>query len=185
VEGIEQLADAFPCVFDGSFVGFAQKRFELGEGLLDWVEIRTVGRQEEELGADGADGFAHGTAFVAAEIVHDDDVAGGERRRQDLLDIGEEALAVDRSIDDAGCIDPVGAQCGEERQRPPAAPRDFRNQPLAARTAAMGTRHIGFGPGLVDEDQTGSIELALMRFPAKTPPGDVRPVLLGCVQAFF
>jgi hypothetical protein len=39
---------------------------------------------------------------VTAEIVHDDDVAGFERRHEDLLDIGEEAEAVDRPIDDAG-----------------------------------------------------------------------------------
>jgi hypothetical protein len=51
------------------------------------------------------------TAFtlVTAEIVDDDNVAGLERRHQNLLDIGEEAFAVDRSIDHAGSIDAVAA----------------------------------------------------------------------------
>ena len=35
-----------------------------------------VGRQEQELGACVAHSFARGGAFVAAEIIHDDDVAG-------------------------------------------------------------------------------------------------------------
>ena len=56
--------------------GFAQQVLELGEDLLDRVQIGRVFRQEEELGAGGADGVAHRLALVAAEIVHDDDVAG-------------------------------------------------------------------------------------------------------------
>jgi hypothetical protein len=43
--------------------------FELGEDLLDRVEIGTVWRQEEEFGADAADGLANGLSLVAAEIV--------------------------------------------------------------------------------------------------------------------
>jgi hypothetical protein len=37
---------------------------------------------------------------VAAEIVHDDDVAGLEDRNELLLDIGAEAFAVDRTVED-------------------------------------------------------------------------------------
>ncbi len=99
-----------PGGLDGSSVGFAQQGLELCEDLLDRVEVGRVGRQEEELGAGGADGAADGLAFVAAEIVHDDDVAGLERRDEELLDIGAEALAVDRPVEDAGRIDPVAAQ---------------------------------------------------------------------------
>ena len=42
---------------------------------FDRIEVGTVGRQEEELGAGGADGVANGSPLVAAEIVHHDDVA--------------------------------------------------------------------------------------------------------------
>jgi hypothetical protein len=52
---------------------------------------------------------------VAAEIVDDDDVAGFERRNQDLPEIGQEAFAVDRAVDDAGRIDPVAPPCGKAR----------------------------------------------------------------------
>ena len=53
-----------------------RSRCELGEELLDGVEVRGVFRQEERLGARRADKLAHGFAFVASEIVHDDDIAG-------------------------------------------------------------------------------------------------------------
>jgi len=35
----------------------------------------------------------------------------------------------------------------------PAAVRDLGDEPLAARAAATGPGHVGFGPGLVNEDQ--------------------------------
>ena len=46
--------------------GFAQEVLELGEDLLDGIEVGRVFRQEEELGAGGADGVAHrsGSEFV-------------------------------------------------------------------------------------------------------------------------
>ena len=93
-EALKERADALPSGVNGALGGFAQHRFELGEDLLDWVEIGTVGRQEEQLGAGGADGSTPGFAFVTAEIVNNDDVAGIECRHEQLLDIGQEALAV-------------------------------------------------------------------------------------------
>ena len=49
-------------------------------------------------------------ALVAAEIVHDDNVAGLERRHEEMLDIAFGAFAVDRSIKDARRVDPVAPQ---------------------------------------------------------------------------
>jgi hypothetical protein len=47
--------------------------------------------------------------LVGAQIVHDDDVAGGQGRRQNLLDIGEELFAVDGAVEDTGRGDAVAA----------------------------------------------------------------------------
>ena len=49
-----------PCVFDGSLLGVAHPMLDLGEGLLDRIEIRGIGRQEPEPGAGGADGLTDG-----------------------------------------------------------------------------------------------------------------------------
>ena len=77
------------------------------------------------------------------------------------------------------------AQCGEEGQRPPAAVRRLGDQPLASRRAAMGSRHVGLGPGLVDEHQTGRIKPPLILSPLCPPPRHVGTILLAGVQAFF
>jgi hypothetical protein len=47
---------------------------------------------------------------VAAEIVHDHEIAGSETRDQNVLDIVPEALAVDWPVKDTRCIDAVAAQ---------------------------------------------------------------------------
>jgi hypothetical protein len=63
--------------------------------------------------------------------------------------------------------------------------RRFGDQPLAARRATMATGHIGLGPCLVDEDQAGRINPALVLPPLSPSPCDVGPILLAGVQAFF
>lgn len=50
----------------GTLGCFAHQVFELGEDLLDRIEIGTVRRQEQEPGASAADRLADGGSFVAA-----------------------------------------------------------------------------------------------------------------------
>src|SRR3546814_14572684 len=73
-----------------------------------------------------------GDRLVGAEIVHDDDVAGFEHGHELLLDIGPEALAVDRPVEDARRRQPIAAQRAEEGQRAPVAMRGEAAQALAA-----------------------------------------------------
>lgn len=63
--------------------------------------------------------------------------------------------------------------------------RHAGHQALPTQGTAMGTGHVGLGPGLVDEDQAGRVDAALMAAPAFALGGDVGPMLLGGVQAFF
>lgn len=174
-----------PCRFDGSFGGFAEQGFEFCKYLFDRIEVGAIGRQEEELGADRANGAPHGLSLVAAEIVHDDDVAGGERRHEELLDIGQEAFAVDRPIEDEGSVDPVAAQRRKKGQCPPVALRRLGQQFVSPRRPATKARHIRLGPSLVDEDQPRRIKPALMRLPAPALARDVGTILLGGEQCFF
>lgn len=67
--------------------GFSEQGLELGEDLLDRVEVRAVGRQEEQLRSDAADEASCGLPPVAAEIVDDHDIAGPDGGQQDLRDI--------------------------------------------------------------------------------------------------
>src|SRR6266700_1539965 len=89
--GIESLEhDAF---------GFAHEVLDLGEYLLDRVQVRRVFRQEEELGTGRANELPYSLSFVTAEIIHDDDVAGTKRGDEDFFDIGPEALTIDWTVE--------------------------------------------------------------------------------------
>src|SRR3546814_8542786 len=84
-----------------ALLGGSHPVFDLGECLLDGIEIGRVWRQEPEAGAGGADRIAYDPGLVAAEIVHDDDIARLEAGDQLLANIGQEAFAVDRTVEDA------------------------------------------------------------------------------------
>ena len=65
------------------------------------------------------------------------------------------------------------------------AVRDGHAQPLAARAAAVGARHVGARPGLVDEDEPLGVEVGLAVEPGLPPLQDVGTVLLGGVRGLF
>jgi hypothetical protein len=63
-----------PDVFDRALLGEAHPMLDL-ESLFDRIEVWRVGRQVPEPCASGPDHAAEFGRLVAAEIVHDDDVA--------------------------------------------------------------------------------------------------------------
>lgn len=67
-EGVEERADALPGCLGSSLCGFAQEVLELGEHLLDQVEVGRLGRQEQQARADASHRLADGGALVAAQI---------------------------------------------------------------------------------------------------------------------
>lgn len=115
----------------GSFSGLTEQVFELGEHLLDGVQIRGVGRQEDQLRACLADGASYLGAFVAAQIVHNDDVACLKSWTQNLLHPCEHAVTVDGLIEHERGIDPIVTQRGDERHRAPVTVRNLGIEPLA------------------------------------------------------
>ena len=59
------------------------------------------------------------------------------------------------------------------------------NQPLTAPTATMGRRHVGLGPGLVDEDEVARVERRALAQPGRTPGLDIGTVAFGRGQGLF
>ena len=182
---VEQFSDPPPCCLDGSFLCFAQERFELGEDLLDWVEVGAVGWQEEEPCAGISDCPAHGLSLVASEVVHDDDIAGPERRHQHLAYISGEPFPVDRPVEHKGSVDPVVAQRGDEGHGAPVAVGGLGAEGPSPGIPAVRADHVGLGPGLVNEDQPRWIKPSLIFFPPQALAGDVRTILLGGEHGFF
>ena len=174
-----------PCGFDGSFCGLAEQQLELGEDLLDRVQVGGVRRQVQQLGPDGADGAANGGTFVTAQVVHDDNVTRGERWYEELLDPGGEVEAIDRPVEHAWRIDPIMPERGQEGQCPPMAEGGAGNQLLATRCPSADRRHVGLGPGLIDEDETPGIKPPLVFLPLLAPACDLGPQLFDGEQCFF
>ena len=123
--------------------------------------------------------------FVAAEVVHDHDVAQSQRRCQELLDPGEEAFTIDRTIEHAWSGEAVTAQGGDECEGLAWPMRDLRDQSLTSRTTAMQAGHVGLRPGLIDEHQPRGRDFALSLFPLPAPAGHVGAIRFAGAQAFF
>jgi len=158
---------------------------ELGKDLFDGVQVGRIFRQEDQLGAGRADEPTNGFTLVATEIVHDHDVSRTKRRDQNLFDIGLKALAVDRAVNQPRRVDPVMAQRSQKCRRLPVTVRDLGFKPHAERCPSSQRRHVGLGPGLVNEDQTLRRDLVLILDPLCPPPGDVGTVAFASHHGFF
>ena len=158
---------------------------DLGEGLLDRIEVGRVLRQEEQPGAGRPERLANRLGLVTAEIVHDDDVARLQGGDEELFDIGPEAGAVDRTFEHAGRGKLLAAQGGEEGHGVPAALGRKAPQAPALRPPAPKWRHVGSNPGLIDKDQAMRIEPVLPGLPAPAMARHIGPPLLKREQAFF
>jgi hypothetical protein len=166
-------------------IGFPEQGFELGEGLLDRVQIRAVFGQVEQLGTRAAYRTPDRRVAVTAEVVHHDDVAWPQGGDQDLLNPGEEAVGIDRSIEQARRPQTVTAQSRDEGERLTSSVRHLGEQTLALGATAVRTGHVGLDPCLIDEIQSCRRDLALMGLPLPAPPRDIGAILLTGTQALF
>ena len=75
---------------------------------------------------------------MAAEIADDDDVAWFEGWAEDLLNVGEEALAVDRTINDARRVDTIAAFAARASNEKASAPFPLSLKRIPLRRLAAG-----------------------------------------------
>ena len=163
----------------------AQARFELGKDLLNGIEVGTVGGQVAQVRASRLDRLTHPGHFVTGQIVHDDTVARLEGGGQHLFDIGDEARAIERPVEDGGGGQLVGAEGRNESGGLPMAVGDFCDEAGATATAPIAARHLRLERGLIEEDEPGAVELSRLGAPVLPGRDDIRPLLFGGVQDFF
>ena len=118
---------------------------------------------------------------MAAEIIHDHQIAWPEGGDQHFFDIGFEPFGVDRAIEQPGRLDAIMAKRGEEGLRLPVAMRNLGHEPLSAQRPSPQRRHVGFGPGLVDEHQT----LRMPVRPRDPPARDFGSIAFGGDHGFL
>lgn len=184
-EGVEERTGTFPCRFEASFAGRAHHVLKFGEDLLDRIEVGAIGGQEDETRAGVADRLSYGSAFMAAEIVENDDIAFFQSRHEHVGDVTTERFAVDRAVQDEGSIDPVVAKRGEEGHGLPMAMRDKGTKTFALLSPAAQGRHVRLDPCLIDEYETARIDAGLPPFPEPSPPGNISAALLAGKHGFF
>ncbi len=76
-------------------------------------------------------------------------------------------------------------QAGDEGCGLPVAVRHTHPQALTSWGPAVGTRHLGRGPGLVDKHQAFGIEIKLRLEPSFAPLHNVGTVLFAGVRGLF
>lgn len=150
-----------PGVLDGALLSLPHPVFDLGECLFDRVEVGRVWRQVPEPGASSLDHLPDSLRLVASEIVENDDVALAQGWQEKVLHISAEAFAVDRAIEDAGCRELIMAERAEECEGTPVTVRSEAAQTGTFWSPAPQRGHVGFDPGLIDEDEPSRIEPGL------------------------
>ena len=79
----------------------------------------------------------------------------------------------------------MDAQRRYERERLPVAMGNLVDQSLSDRRATAESRHLRRYRSLVDENETGGIELGLLSLQRLSRGRDVRPILLTRMEDFF
>ena len=140
------------------------------DAILDVIEVEVV---------------RNALAAVAAEVVHDHQIAWLKRGNQRFLDIGSKAFAIDRTVDEPRRLDAIVTKRRDKGHGFPMAMGDFRHQSFAPRRPAAQRLHVGLRPGLINEDQALGIDPALALPPLQPPPGDIRSIALAGDDGFF
>jgi len=177
----DQVAD----VVKGPGTGRSDERFEFREGQFDRIEIRAVGRQETELGTRGFDRGAHRGLFVDGEVVEHHHIAQAERGHEDLIDVGEKRLIVDRPVEDGRRPEAVEAQRGDDRVGLPMTAGRVIAEAGAAQAPAVPAQQIGRDATFIQKHVLRHRPERLPGLPLTPGRGHIRPALLVGVYRFF
>ena len=163
----------------------AKEGLQLCKRELDRVEVWTVRRQEFEPGAARFDRGSDLGLLVRREIVEHDDIARRERRREDLLHVGEEGRVIDGPVEDGRRVEAIDSKRGDHRLGLPMTARRVIAEPRAARTSPIAPQQIRRDPALVEEQVVPYVAHGLHARPLPARRGDVRPTLFVGVYGFF
>lgn len=184
-ESLQDATDSAQQARDGVLGGLAQVCLQFAEGHFDRIEIWRIGRQIKQPRPCCFDRLPDAGHLVDRQIVHHDDVAALEGRNKTSLHVSKKQGSIHGALKDERCGHPAQTQAAHKGDDFPVPVWRVIDEPLADRTAAAKSHHGTVGPGLIDEDQPGRVEHALLAHPASARADHVGALLLGCVQSFF
>ena len=162
-----------------------QKRFQFRKRQFDRIEVRTVGWEKPETGADPFDRGLHLGLLVHRQVIEDHDVAGPQRRDEDLLDVGQKRRIVDWAVEDGRRAEPIDPQRSDHGVRLPMAIRGVITQPTSAWAATVATDEVGGDAGFIDEDVAPGVMERERVLPVPSRRCDVSSSLLVGEYRFF
>src|SRR5215210_8063750 len=107
---IADVTERSPQRVQRSGLGLAQVRFDLGEGLFNWIRIGRISRQKQEPGAALLQTLRGLLALVNGQVVEDHHIPCSEGWRKLCLDVSLERQPGDRPIDHPGRAQLVAPQ---------------------------------------------------------------------------
>ena len=110
---------------------------------------------------------------------------GIQGRHQDLVDVGAEALAIDRAVEDPPVRQPRDPHRGEKRAGLPAPAGGVVVDARATWCPAVPPKQIGGAAGFVQTHEVGDIPGRRRRVPRDPRGRDVRPIVFGRADCFF
>ncbi len=174
-----------PQIGDGAGCCRPEQSLQLGEDLLDRIEVRAVGREVEQPRPGGLDGLTHTRHLVGLQVVEDDGVTGLEHGHERVGDAGPEACAVGGAVEQGRGAQAIAAQGGGDRGGLVVPVRDCKPAALAPRSPTVAACHVDGRGCLVEEDQPVGIEGVLVLEPSLAGRPYVLARLLGGVDRPF
>ena len=184
-EARQTRADGGPQHLARTTARLPQDRFQLRKRVLDRIQIGTVFREKPERRADVFNRAADCRTLVTRQIVHDEDVAGRERRDQDLFDVREEAHAVDRAVKNGRGGEPGHAERREKRRGVPASIRRMVGNAGAVQPAAIPPHEVGAHATFIEKHETRGIEPGGRGVPRDPRERDISAIVFRCAYGFF
>lgn len=180
--GIDRLPDSHDKVVEGTSGLAPQVGLDLGEDLLDRIEVGGVGRQEPHLTPHRFDLLPNLAALMDIQIVEDHGLAGVQGGNEDLLPIGGEEGAVGRSFLHIRGVDAGRGQGRQEGHIRAVVAGDDTDRALPPWRPCPLPGHRGMGTGFVEEDEGCRVERG--RFSPPSGAGDRIP-LMGYDRLFL
>lgn len=136
----------------------AQVGLQFGEGQLDRIEVRRIGREKAEEATGGFERRADRRVAVHAEIVQDHGRPRNECRHQPLLHPPDKQGAINRSFEDTGSDHAFGTHRHQAGHVGTVIAWNSADHPIPAWSTTTTTGHDGLRAGFIKKDHGRRIE---------------------------